>query len=161
MNHIQHTQSGKLHLYSPMFVDTWPHQYVVLLQIGSTRWRLYFQHYDIPSLELRDPNMFLHDNTPVHRTSSIKIWFAKVGVAQLKWSTQNPDLKLTEHLYELDADCISTWPHLCSCGWVNTTSHSQAPKSSRTPCQKSEGYYDRRPSHIWVWWSVVHKHLDK
>ncbi|MCI4388350.1 hypothetical protein PGIGA_G00084720 [Pangasianodon gigas] len=43
------------------------------------------------SLE-KAPFLFQHDNAPMHKASSVKTWFAKVGVEELHWPAQSPDL---------------------------------------------------------------------
>lgn len=44
------------------------------------------------------PNMFQHENDPVHKLISMKTWLAMVGVKKLEWPAQVPDLHPTEHL---------------------------------------------------------------
>ncbi|MCJ8743348.1 hypothetical protein PDJAM_G00093060 [Pangasius djambal] len=57
-------------------------------------------HYSFPSLELRGPNLFQHDDAPVHKASSMKTWCVKVGVEELEGPAQIPDLNPTEHLWD-------------------------------------------------------------
>ncbi|MCJ8748914.1 hypothetical protein PDJAM_G00170120 [Pangasius djambal] len=44
------------------------------------------------------PNLFQHDDAPVHKASSMKTWCVKVGVEELECPAQSPDLNPTEHL---------------------------------------------------------------
>ena len=46
------------------------------------------------------PFLFQHDpvHAPVHKARSIQKWFVEIGVEELDWSAQNPDLNPIEHL---------------------------------------------------------------
>lgn len=68
-------------------------------------------HYDgnFSSLKLRRPILVQHESVPVHKVISIKTSFAKVDVEELKWSAQNHDLNLTEHLWD-DLELESPYP---------------------------------------------------
>lgn len=76
-------------LYGKRFVVTWPwHWHVVLSQnvgkkVGSTHLSRITLHAAALQFILT-VNMFQHDNCPVHKTSSMKTWFAKVGVKELQ-----------------------------------------------------------------------------
>lgn len=53
--------------------------------------------------------MFRHDNAPVHKASTMKRWFAKDDMEDLKWPSQSRDLIFTERWYELK-DCLHPEP---------------------------------------------------
>ena len=38
------------------------------------------------------PFLFQHDNVPVHNARSIQKWFVEIGVEELDWPAQSPDL---------------------------------------------------------------------
>ncbi|MCJ8730475.1 hypothetical protein PDJAM_G00184960 [Pangasius djambal] len=54
-----------------------------------------------PSLELRGPNLFQHDNVTAHKVRPMKTRFAKVGMEELKHrAAQSPVLNPTEYLWD-------------------------------------------------------------
>jgi hypothetical protein len=46
------------------------------------------------------PFMFQRDNAPVHKARSIKKWFVEIGVEELDWHAQSPDLTPIEHFWD-------------------------------------------------------------
>ena len=40
----------------------------------------------------KGPFRFQHDNAPMHRSRYIQEWFAEIGVEELDWPAQSPDL---------------------------------------------------------------------
>ena len=46
------------------------------------------------------PFLFQHDNAPMHKGRSIQKWFVEIGVEELDWPVQNPELNPSEHLWD-------------------------------------------------------------
>ena len=46
----------------------------------------------LPNCGNKGPFLFQHDNAPVQKVRSIQKWFVEIGVEELDWPAQNPDL---------------------------------------------------------------------
>ena len=86
---------------------------------------------------------------PCEQSGSIQKWFVKIGVEELDWPAQSPELnELVCRL--LARPNISARPHECSCGWMETSPRSNIPTSSGKSLTKG-GCYSNKQASTYSW----------
>jgi hypothetical protein len=56
--------------------------------------------------------VFQFDHVPVYKARSIQKWFVEIGVEELDWPAESPDLNPTEHLWDELESLLRAMPNL-------------------------------------------------
>ena len=89
------------------------------------------------------PFLFQLDNASVHNARSIQKWFVEIGVEELDWPAQSPDIDPIEHLLD-ELECrlrarpnrSTSVPDLTNALMAEASPRSNVPTSSGKPSQK-------------------------
>ena len=86
---------------------------------------------------------------PMQKARSIKKWFVEIGVEELYWPAQSPDLNPIKHLWDVLEHRLRARPNhpipvsdlTNAHGWMEASPRRNVPTSSGKPSQKSGGCY--------------------
>lgn len=101
-----------------------------------------------------DPWLFQHDIVPVHKASSLKTWFAKVGVVDLEWLAQtSTSLNLFQDELEPQTSSpnISAWPLVAEWTQIPTATPQNPVESLHRKLERwPNSEYHTTPYHMGV-----------
>ena len=67
--------------------------------LNATAYNYVLDYFVLPTLWQQfgeGPFLFQHDNAPVHKARSIQKWLVEIGVEELYWPAQSPNLNPIE-----------------------------------------------------------------